>query len=135
MSEPGPFGLRAPVSRALSRGGAVAVALVAVIVACVMAASDAFAHESVSLRIVAAASVLLLSAVGGVGGLVLATVGPWRVRAVAAIAFALVGAAGAVAFGLDVDGGPLAPAALVAVTAVVLVIHLLASPSLADEEA
>lgn len=134
MSAPGPLGLRAPVSRALSRVGAVAVAVSAVAVALVVAASDAFAHESTTLRIVVAASVLLLSAVGGVGGLLLAAVGPWRVRAVAAVAFALVGAVGAVALGLDVAGGPLVPTALIAVTAFVLVIHLLASPALAGEE-
>lgn len=135
MSVRGPFGIRIPASRALLRMLATAVAAAACVVALLVASSGAIADSpSATVRIALAVSVLVTSAIGGVGGLVLAVVGPWRARATAAIAFALAGVSGAVAFGVDVAGGPLAPTALALASAVALVMHLVTAPVLADEE-
>ncbi|SDH34218.1 hypothetical protein SAMN04489720_0990 [Agrococcus jejuensis] len=135
MSARGPFGIRVPQSRTLLRGLAVAVAAASCLVALLMASSGAIGDaSSPTTRILVAGSVLVTSALGAVGGLVLAVVGPWRARATTAIAFALAGVAGAVGYGVDLAGGPLAPTALTVVVAVALVVHLLAAPALADDE-
>jgi hypothetical protein len=128
VSRPGPFGIRVPVSTALARSSAAIVALASLGEVLAVAASEAFATSSAAVRVVCAGAMLVLAAIGVVGGAIVAVVGPFAVPRAAVVVYAAAGIAAAVPLGLDLAAARLLPPAALLVVALALAYHLLAAP-------